>query len=73
MPPSLRVTNTPLSAEPANFMACSLAALAINALSQVKNTMELTNRVFDQYVALRPGSTLDGIPSSGTPANSKLR
>jgi hypothetical protein len=49
--PSLRWMNTLLNPEPRNVLSCSLAALVTGALSQVEVTMELTNRVYDRYVA----------------------
>lgn len=49
--PSPISINTPVDIETSNLSSDSLSALLIGALSQVATTIELTNRVYDRYVA----------------------
>ena len=51
--PSPISINTPADIETSNLSSCSLSALLIGALSQVETTIELTNRVYDRYMALK--------------------
>lgn len=51
--PSPVSINTPLNTETSKLSSCSLSALVLGALSQVQTTIELTNRVYDRYMALK--------------------
>ena len=62
--PSTRLINTLFNPENGNVLSSSLAALVIGALSQAEATMELTNRVCDQYSGFQSRHTLDRAPSS---------
>jgi hypothetical protein len=64
--PSLKSINTPLNVETNKLSSCSLWVLVIGALSQVETTIELTNRVYDRYMALQTRPTFDRALPSGT-------
>lgn len=61
--------NTPVDIETSKLLSCSLSALLIGALSQVATTIELTNRVYDRYMAFPTRQTRDRVlPSGANPA-----
>ena len=53
--PSLSIVRAFLNTETRNALSLSLAALITGALSQVETTIELTNRVCDQYFMVKIG------------------
>jgi hypothetical protein len=46
---SLKIIKVLLEPETRNVLSLPLAALVMGALSQVETTIELTNRIYDQY------------------------
>jgi hypothetical protein len=66
--PSPMSINTPVDNETSNLSSCSLSTLLIGALSQVATTIELTNRVYDRYMAQLDKQLDRALPSGTKPA-----